>query len=78
MYDIPTFGASAVVRSDYRKMTDRIFKKCVDDYKNSWYHKNMNIKVNPIPVIKYDKWWGHWSASSLIDGLIDMGVEVVV
>jgi hypothetical protein len=57
-----------------RVLSDRLFRRTVADYNNSWYGKR--VKARPNRTVGFDEWWRRWSIASFCQHLIREGYEL--
>jgi len=58
-------------------LNPKIYNKLVNDYKNSFYYKNIDQEFDPAPCVADNKeWWYKCSLASYIDYYIENDVEI--
>ena len=65
-------------------ISNKLLQKAIDDYKNSWYYKNIDKEIINSAVNYYwerpyknsHKWWNAWSMGSFTNYLIEKGIEI--
>jgi len=68
-----------VYGQNFFKLSDRLHKKAVEDYKNSWFYKNIDKDINSTSkymVSATFKWWQKWSMGAVTDYLVSKGCNI--
>lgn len=68
-----------VYGQDFFKLSTPLINKSVEDYKNSWFYKNIDKDINSTPkymIPKSFKWWQKWSMGAVTNYLISNGVDI--
>lgn len=69
--------------SPQRQLSERLRKKCHDDFTNSWYYNKVILPCFPeydfnVPKTLWrDDWWGVYSKASLCEHLVKNGVTII-
>ncbi len=67
-----------------RQLSERLRKKCLQDFTNSWYYNNVIVPRFPsydldVPKnIWVDDWWRTYAKASICEHLVKNGVEIIV
>jgi len=60
----------------YLEISERILKKVIKDFFNSWFARTYNPQVLPTKRLDYSEWWGFWNLASFCGYLKDAGVKI--
>jgi len=67
-----------------RRLSERLRRKCLEDFTNSWYYQNVILPRFPEYDLNVPKniwtsdWWGVYAKASICEYLIKNGVEIIV
>ena len=76
-------GVSEGPTTPHRQLSERLRKKCLQDFTNSWYYKNVTLPHFPnydldMPKnIWIDDWWGVYAKASICEYLVKNGVKII-
>ena len=68
-----------IPRADPQKipLPRKIFLQTIQDYNESWYGKTRKANVfKEMGIMAYNHWWEQWSLASLVEHLINEGIDV--
>jgi hypothetical protein len=72
-------GTQDVKNAGYNTLSEKLFKKCVEDYEKSWLCEAVGYgKATPTNQVEYNPWWGMYGLASLCDHLIEKGYKIDV